>query len=311
MTQRKTTKESGFTLVEISIVIIIIGLATAAIITLVEPMMQLSRKKATEANMNRIIDVVSVYAQRNLRVPCPADPDPAATEPFGAETGSGSAGADIGDCDAPGDMVEGIVPFRTLGLTVDDVYDGWGNFITYAVSPVFADDTADSGLEAHERCRIADVWVADGVNRHPMKARFCCPDDTVAISSDLAIQDENGDDLWPLTRTNSDFDDVGVAYYTSGSTFDIVNDNVTAPSFLIVSHGPNEYGAYIRGGARKGGNAALTGDGEDENQNGDNLFVSTRPNHSRDGSDNFDDIVMWRTQDQLFAETGVGSCVVP
>ena len=310
MAGRHSKAQAGFTLVEIAIVIIILGLAMAGVIAFVDPVLQQSRQKATEANMQRIMDVVSVYAQRNYRIPCPADPDPAGTEPFGAEVGSGASGANIGDCDGAGDMVEGIVPFRTLGLTIDDVYDGWGDFITYAVSPVFADDTADPALQTHERCRIDDLWVTGGTNRNPMKARFCCPSTGVAVGTDLVIQDEAGDNLWLLGRTTSGFAPVNVSY-ASGTTFDIITDNVTAPAFILVSHGPNRYGAYLQGGARVPGIAARTGDGEDENQNSDNVYVSARSNLSADDNDNFDDIVMWRTQDQLFAETGVGTCVTP
>lgn len=302
----------GFTLIELASVLVIIGVLFAGLLALVKPVLYQVKLSATEANMNRIIDVLSVYAQRNSRLPCPANPDiTVASEPYGAETGSGSAGAGVGDCDEPGagERVEGIVPFKTLGMTLDDVRDGWGNMITYRVSPAFARNPA-AGAGAHMRCRVDNVWVSGGANRQPAKARFCCPDTAVAAATDIAVRDGAGKPMWPLAR-----DSKGLSYapvdtaYTGAVAFDLADDNVTAIAFMLLSHGHNGVGAFLESGGRTSA-GGIAGTGETENANNDNVFISL-PHSLAESLQHFDDVIMWRTQDQIYAETGAGSCSFP
>lgn len=312
MNQKCYVKQDGFTLIEIAIVITIIGVLTAGFLSTIQPIFHQSKLTATEANMNNIINVISGYAQRNNRIPCPSDPDQSSVaQPFGTEFGSGAAGDNVGECDDPGagDIIEGVVPFKTLGLSLDDIKDGWGNFITYRVSPVFAQDTTDA-LNVHKRCRVDGLWIDSGSNRNPAKARFCCPD-LVLMGNDIVIDDENGDEMWVFDR-----DAAAISYSTageviaSGTTFDITDDNVTQIAFVLISHGANRYGAFLPNGGRTGGTAGAFGDDEEDNQDPAEDFV-TAPMNTREGNNHFDDIVMWRTQDQTYAETGAGSCSFP
>lgn len=298
----------GFTILELAVVILIIGILTAGTLAIVKPLLIQAQYRATDANINRVIDVISAYAQRNHRIPCPANPDgAAAAQPFGAEVGSGVDGDRVGDCDNPagGERVEGIVPFRTLGLSLDDVQDGYGRFLTYAVSPAFARDTTQS-LGAHKRCRVIGKWVEAGDSRNSVKARFCCPDLGVPPMTDLAINDNGGEPLWPFWRDASggSYDAADVAF-SSAATFDLAADNVTAVAFVLVSHGSNGFGAFSDSGTRLPTLGNAPGAGELENANGNNTYISA----ARD--DVFDDLVRWRTQDQIYAETGAGSCAFP
>ena len=311
MHRKHYSKQDGFTLIEIAIVLTIIGVLTAGFLSTLQPIFHQSKLTTTEANMNNVINIISGYAQRNNRIPCPSDPDQSvAAQPFGTEFGSGSDGDEVGDCDdtGAGDLIEGVIPFKTLGLGLEDVQDGWGNFITYRISPVFAQDTT-TALNVHKRCRVDGLWI-DTINRNPAKARFCCPD-YVLEGEDVVIDDENGDSMWPFER-----DDAGISYSTAGSliasgtTFDITDDNVTQIAFVIVSHGSNRYGAFLPNGNRIGGTAGAFGDDETENQDDDEDIV-TLPMNTIEGNTHFDDIVMWRTQDQIYAETGAGSCSFP
>lgn len=298
----------GFSLLELAVVVLIIGVLAAGVLTLARPLLAQTQLTATEANMDRVIDVISAYAQRNHRIPCPANPDEAGgVEPFGAEAGSGAGGDQIGDCDNPagGERFEGIVPFRTLGMKAEEVRDGYGRFLTYALSPVFGRDTQQA-LGAHKRCRVDGTWVQEGDSRNLHKARFCCPDIGVAPSTDLIVKDEDGAPLWPLVRDASaaSYDAADVAF-SSAATFSLAADNTTVLAFAIVSHGMNGYGAFLSTGSRLSSGGAAVSTDENENLDGDNVFVS------RDRSVLFDDVLMWRTQDQIYAETGAGSCAFP
>lgn len=301
----------GLTILELAVAMIIMGVIIAGLLSIINPMIESGKIKETERKMERIVDVMAIYAQRNNRIPCPADPDRTlATEPIGAEVGSGSDGDNLGSCDSAGDLIEGLVPYRTLGLAEQDVVDGWGNHITYRVNPTYArDPSGAANNDVHARCRINLLWVDPdtGQNMNPAKARFCCANSAQAANG-IVIEDENNEPLWPFTRdTGSDADpDTTVA---SDTIFDPGSENTTMPAFILISHGRNGYGAYLQNGLRMT-SMGQSGIDEDENQDGDNLYVMA-PRNLVNSNNYYDDITLWRTQDQLYSETGEGSCVFP
>lgn len=84
------------------------------------------RSLAGRANFGKIERALIAWAVDDVdhRLPCPADP------------GVGVPGTTVGysgsSCNAS--QMRGIVPYRTLGLSIEDVRDGYGNYITYVVS---------------------------------------------------------------------------------------------------------------------------------------------------------------------------------
>lgn len=178
-------KESGFTLIEIIIVIIISGLILTTLINAYLTWSYILKSSKTRETIEIISDAMSAYASRNFRIPCPANPSNAGPEPFGTEIGSGANGSQIGSCDnvATGET-EGIIPFVSLGLDASIAVDGWGNYITYQVSPAFTRDPEDDTILVHAKCRTTE-WIEGvfrlssgvldgGRNISPRKARFCC-----------------------------------------------------------------------------------------------------------------------------------------
>ena len=135
----------GFTLIEISIVLVVIGLLLSGGLLAIAPVLE--RTKITESNnrLDLIEDALVLYAIQHNCLPCPADGD--------LVTGSGNDGRsedDAGgfyviDCaDENGgascraDGQDNVIPWTTLGLTEADALDGWGNRFFYAVSPTLA-----------------------------------------------------------------------------------------------------------------------------------------------------------------------------
>jgi hypothetical protein len=170
-----------------------------------------------------LVSELAAYAQRENRVPCPASAAIAQTASrFGFSIGSVPADpSGGGNCTAAGEW-EGIVPFRTLGLSAYDVVDGWGNYLTYRVSPVSANPLAGTVYDTpagptnpkiFRRCRRFP-WFDDGlqvytqanqpyysaaaptVNVYPAKALFCCPADNASFppggNTDMKIQSSSG-----------------------------------------------------------------------------------------------------------------------
>ena len=350
----KDNKNQGFTLVEMAVVFLVAGILVVVGIQAVRPLMMKVDMDETKVNMAKVSKALAHYARRNNRLPCPSDPDdtpPGANPPFGAERGSGTNGDGIGSC--TGANVEGIVPFLTLGLTEEVIRDGWGNFMTYRVSPTFTFDPTDVTRRAHKRCWTENVWFTSGlsaltygtpganlniggvgvtvnllavlppptsssvgaVNRDLPKARFCCPDKspaTAAPGTDISIVDAAGDSVWTLTR---DTDPGNVRYFLAGddpidaTTIAANGEHTTVPAYVLVSHGRDGEGDFLPDGTRPR-NVAVMGNGEEENTDGDRVFVQTQRSDAA-GNNHYDDIVVFQTQDGLMAAAGGGSCARP
>ncbi|MEZ0259721.1 MAG: type II secretion system protein [Alphaproteobacteria bacterium] len=318
--------QSGVTLVEMAVVIGIISMSIFVTVSVIQPIENTARYNATKLNMQKIAMVLAAYAQHNNRIPCPGEPNTTVTtQPRGMEVGSGASGITVpnvrgnASCrNGATNFNEGIVPYATLGITRSDVLDGWGNLITYRVSPAFAIDSsaaATSVALAHARCRTAYTWmygdgtaVSGAYNRDGPKARFCCPDTTM-IASDIVVQDTAGVRLVPITRDSTGGNYASVNTATTTTSFDPVARNVTAVAYVLVSHGANGAGAYTSTGTRLS-TSATTGTAEDENKDGDNIFVYADFNSSNTTS-HYDDIVKWYTQDAMYSSQGNLSCQIP
>jgi len=207
---------------------------------------------------------------------------------------------------------------------VQTARDGWGNFYSYAVSPVFTrqnDQTsaaADTG-KVHGRCRHAG-WVNafDRYNRNAIKARFCCANQappTFDVDSDLIILHTNGGAALSPVRTPgtmNNYDDLTktTTYSRGGASVPFMDKTpIEAPALVLVSHGPNGKGAWLGSGTNNRLTAPDSGP-ELQNADGDQIFVDG-PWNLKPGPDYFDDIVRWMTQDGIMAAHGGLSCSYP
>lgn len=311
-------------------VIFIAGLLLAAAAMIATPVLRKARMVETQAKMENIARALDDYAAQHLRLPCPASPDRKSTNPpFGFEAGGGAAGNAVpGDCGTDPRQWEGIVPFRTLNIPADWIRDASGYYLTYAISPGFAQDVSRADLPVHSRCRTGDWFNAEilyepnvtdpNTGKPPAnvllpkaerKARFCCAG--AMPGTDLVIIDADGPEIAVPRQTSP------ASYRPANVTFPdpfapnvkvAQDDRVTAPVYVLVSHGAH-------GGAWSGiGRARFPTENatpaERENANGDRTFAEI-PVADRAGKEmTFDDIVLWRTQDMIFAERG-GSCALP
>ena len=322
----------GFTLAEMAIVIFITGLMLTAAAAITLPIMHKARRIETDQKMENIARAIDDYAAQNFRVPCPAIPDTKSTNPpFGFEAGSGPAGDMVpSDCGTDPARWEGVIPYRTLNIPVDWIRDSAGYYITYAISPAFSQDVMKDSLPVHSRCRTADWFMAGEIydstitdpktGEHVVnvllakaerKARFCCSG--ALPGSDLMILDVNKQPQIAIPRQTSP-----ASYRPANVIFpdpfvpDVqvpANDRTTAPVYVLVSHGRDGHGAWTGAGKAKFPLAGAT-PAETENANGDRVFIEIPPADRAGMEKSFDEVILWRTQDMIFAEQGK-SCSLP
>jgi prepilin-type N-terminal cleavage/methylation domain-containing protein len=125
--------EQGFTLIEMAVVLVIMGLLIAMLAPLLGNISENNRVEVTLTRLDKINDALVVYLRQNGRLPCPAAPD---GDPLGIERAHCSGGVGTG----------GVVPFRTLGLPQADARDGYANYFTYHVAGGYADEGLATGL---------------------------------------------------------------------------------------------------------------------------------------------------------------------
>lgn len=187
----KKNSESGFTLLEMAIVIIIGGILLSFLGTALLAYLKQNRIETTEFRIAKIQEALTQYLSVNGHYPCVADRTLGADDAqFGRMVsatcdGAGSfSGTTLATGRAGIRVRIGAVPTRTLNLPDEMIADAWGRKFTYAVTGPQATNlnyTADGGA----------ISVIDGAGNS-----LVSPDDTahyVVIS-----HGETGDGGFPL-----------------------------------------------------------------------------------------------------------------
>lgn len=118
---------TGFTLVEMAVVLVIVGLLLGGIMTPLSAQMDQRRISETQKALEEINQALIGFAIVNGRLPCPA---PAATP-----TGAAGAGLEPAPPLADGCANNaGVLPWATLGVNETDA---WGRRYTYKVTQIF------------------------------------------------------------------------------------------------------------------------------------------------------------------------------
>jgi prepilin-type N-terminal cleavage/methylation domain-containing protein len=123
---------SGFTLVEMTIVLLIVTLLLSGLVPTISSQIEQRQTNETLKQLDEIQQALIGYAVTYGRLPCPASP---------TSNGIESPATGTGICDYP---YNGFIPAATLGIaTVADskgnkgyAVDSWGNRIHYAVTTV-------------------------------------------------------------------------------------------------------------------------------------------------------------------------------
>ncbi len=261
-----TRKDDGFTLLELSIVILIFGFIVTPLIDLYSKNINSQRRTVTVERVEKAVSQIRIYRTNSFSAPCPADRTLNINDAnFGiSDCGAAVAGLAVGACIPGGGICKvagarapsipaaplqdtvliGAYPFRTISKTngslsgLEESLDGWNNKLTYAVS----------------------------LKATPLSST---PRNSLAIGQDfkfgvIAAHDEFGD-----TAANN----------TAG-----INDDGL---FVVLSHGETANGAYSLDGVLVQPCDVTTRDGE--NCDNDAVFRRAVGNYDAAGATFYDD----------------------
>ncbi len=157
---RCIASQRGFTLIELSVVLVIIAIVLGGGMQIFLTYLQSTAVNATVSKMDIVEKALLDYAIANNRIPCPSSLTIAqgATN-YGVEAatpGTCYGGTPAANFQAASGTVEGGIPTRTLRLTDDFMYDAWGRRLRYAVDPAY---TVSNSLPAsvHSLCSVTSA----------------------------------------------------------------------------------------------------------------------------------------------------------
>ena len=119
----KTCPEAGFSLLELAIVLLILGILGGLSLPLLTAHINRTAHAKTKAHQEYALHAIAAYVEKNQRFPCPANPQ--------------TTGVGFGISKIHCRTVEaiGILPFKTLGISEMYAKDGFKRFMTYVVEP--------------------------------------------------------------------------------------------------------------------------------------------------------------------------------
>jgi prepilin-type N-terminal cleavage/methylation domain-containing protein len=263
------TRSAGFTLVEIAIVLVIASLILAAGIGISVAVVDNVRAKTTRQNMESIKLGLQSFIARNGRLPCPAVE---ATAPSNAAYGieASTPGTCTGTVDLPGatgiDAAKrGVVPWKTLGLTLESATDGWSNQFTYMVTVTATGKTFDTvagmrgSLYVHSAAPVAAGLPGTG---NQINACSTTADDNTCNKAAVVIVISHGRNIFGAYTTAGvrapTSSDAGEAENTDDDRFVVSAEPSTSFDDLVLPLAPDDFLASLAAqGAIKGERALL------------------------------------------------------
>ena len=215
---RQLTRQAGFTLIEIAIVVLIVTILLGYTVAMFPVQQELKQYREVEREMDEIVEHLIGFAQVNGRLPCPdTNSDINGSGTNGVIDGqedtddeidnfTGAAGADtlIDSCKA----FSGFVPVGTIGMSGDisasgNLVDPWGQPYRYHVSNAdvsvtgVIDLVSPNGVRQEGLANVGPalnlVICADSTN--PSAADVACPvaADTIVANAAAVIYSSGRD----------------------------------------------------------------------------------------------------------------------
>ncbi|MFY9329379.1 MAG: type II secretion system protein [Georgfuchsia sp.] len=155
MIRQGPNQARGFTLAELAVVLVIIGLLLGGLFMPLSAQREAQAQRDTEKTLASAMDAILGFAAANRRLPCPATSTSNGQENFA----TGSDASD-GNCS---NFYDGFLPAATLGLSPVDqdgfALDAWNQPIRYAVYTDGTDNyfTKNNGIKTAGMATIASA----------------------------------------------------------------------------------------------------------------------------------------------------------
>lgn len=255
--KRARHPQSGFTLVELAIVIIIIGLLAGFGLNTSLVTLENAKRKQTLDRIAAVEESLVQFVMRHQRLPCP--------DLVTARDGFEKRDSQTGLC-AP--QAGGILPWASLGISENLALDGYGRYFSYRT---FSDPdyglTRDQGMDM-TACRSTAPPSAEARIQH-------CAGEQRNINDflrgrGLAVANTEGELIM----------DPDAAYPTGAA-------------YLLISHGLNRLGAYSRDGIYLGDPVSPLEAANAAPQPETALFIDSRETYAVGREDiYFDDLIL-------------------
>ncbi len=248
----------GFTLVEMAIVLLILGLALGMVLNMSSGMRDAQNRQLVRTQLNTLDTALANFVAKNRRLPCPAV-GTIASGALNAGVEAISLGPPpvtnppVGDCN-PITQINGVVPWVTLGLTESEGSDPWFGRISYRVDPVLARAAPFPALMNMSDCDPSGTAPAGagGICQIPIPpctgAAGCTSPTNYLTNKGLDVWNGVGAAIGWATRENNRAAGTGAAY-------------------VIISHGPSGTGAYNSSGILQPGSIVAGANNETQNLN--------------------------------------------
>ena len=146
MIRNKVTKpKSAYTLIELSIVILVISLLMAGVFSMATGSINSSKVALTNQKMKEIYKSMGTFLMINKRLPCPAslarskidDVDYGKEERDDANGNCGTSGVYASSGSGLSNFIIGAVPIKSLNLASEFAEDGYENKLNYVIDKRF------------------------------------------------------------------------------------------------------------------------------------------------------------------------------
>ena len=285
--------------------VLVLGASMLALQAAKQTRRPLAEQRTTEQRLDRIEKALRAYAVIQVRLPCPAKGNALATD---ADFGLSSPNAATATCTNP----DGIVPWRTLGISQSEAMDGWGRFISYRVPVDTPAPPAVPTTAGMTRANAADMTNCDEYELLPTPVSaptFECP-------SSLDARDKNP---VPLSVP------LGFLDVRPGLTVRVNGTDQPQIAWVLISHGPSGLGAWRSGqnpASRVCGLQQMPPANSDECNNTlalpvppasfvqrlpQVLAANGQPLNPAVDTNHFDDVVRFQKIEEFIASTGRGA----
>lgn len=276
---RNRARQKAFTLIEISIVLLIITIILGLTVGLLPKQQELKRYRTVNQTMDEIKAAIIGFAQINGRLPCPAQPNTMAVENGGGASNCGN--------------YSGFVPVNTLGisgrLNSDALLvDPWNNPYRYYVS-----NSDFDGNTQHDF-----VWGGEMRNIGMVDSE---PDDFIDLDGKFHICD-SPDSTDTSTGDLCDEDDgSGKRRVIFGRETAVNPGPYGGAIFVLVSNGKNWRTAPTGDELKNRGGTNIAGTSVNYPVKNTAANETTFIKRSSGFADDFDDVVKWVGPNILFS----------